>query len=109
MEEHWRLLGISGCTTCLAPPKEPGKNPPTQLYQARSFRAAQDAVERARVEAAKGHGHGEAAKQILRKEGLLDVHLELLNPFHELPHADYACFPMCRLHGMYVSRCTSAE
>lgn len=102
MEEHWKVLGISGCTTCLAPPAGPGRDPPTQLFRARSFRAAQDAVERARAEAAKGHGHGETAKKILRKEGLLDVHLDLRNPFFELPRADYDCFPMCRLHGMYV-------
>lgn len=102
MEEHWKLLGISGCTTCLAPASGPGKAPPTQLFRARSFRAAIDAVARARTEAAKGYGYGEAAKKILKAEGLLDVHLHLHNPFFELPHADYLCFPMDILHGVYV-------
>ena len=102
MEEHWKLLGISGCTTCLAPPTAPGGGPPTQLFQARSFRAAIDAVARARAEAAKGRGHREAAKKILKEQGLLDVHLELHNPFFELFHVDYDCFPMDRLHGVYV-------
>lgn len=102
MEEHWRLLGISGCTTCLAPAKAPACAEPQVLYRLRSFRRAIDAVVRARAEAAKGRGHKEAALAILQLEHLLDVHLNLYNPFFELPHVNFNCFPMDRLHGMCV-------
>ena len=102
MDENWHQLGIKGCTTCLVRKRDMADV--ECLAPARSFAAARLAVTKARAEKMLGRGHQTSAKGILKSAGLLPIHFILRNPFLELPHADYECFPMCRLHGLYVSR-----
>ena len=69
---------------------------------ARSVKAAVSAVRQARQLVSLGRGHKTAAEEELRQQGLLPFHLQQWNPFLLLPHMDFHCFPMDRLHGMYV-------
>lgn len=101
MEEVWRLLGIGKmCSTCLVKQEDMGSL--EAVAPARSVSAAVAAVRRARALVAKGFGNKTAALEELQKEALLPFHLQQWNPFLLLPHMDFACFPMDRLHGMYV-------
>lgn len=100
MEESWRLLGISGCTTCHIKPE--GMGDPARTARQRSFAAAKQAIAAARSKAGMGRGHLTRARELLAAESLLPVHMEQDNPFFQIPHADFACFPMDRLHGVYV-------
>lgn len=100
MDEVWHLLGISECPDCLIRHEDMG-----QLDVAatpRRFDAALAAVRAARAEAALGYGHKLTAKALLKEQGLLAMHLWQWNPFFFVPHAEYDCFPMDRLHGVYV-------
>ena len=100
MEEIWRLLGISGCSTCLVHADDMGT---TQSDAAlRSMPAAFAAVRSGRAMLLDGGQRGSIgrAKELVRSQGLLPIHLKLWNPFLVLPHVDFDCFPMDRLHGM---------
>ncbi len=102
MEETWRLLGISGCPTCLVHREELGCM--DAGGPSRSMTRAVHVARAARVKFNEGRGHREAALAMLRAEGLIPFHLTMRNPFFLLPHAEFSCFPMDRLHGMYVCR-----
>ena len=101
MEESWRMLGINGCTTCRITQANMGD--PLVVAERRTFAAAKDAVGLARGMRSMGRGYIGRADDVLKEAGLLDAHMSLLNPFFELPHADFECFPMDRLHGVYVT------
>ena len=110
MEESWRLLGLAskthGCTTCLI--RKDSMAALDHVAPRRTFAEAKDAVAIARATLAFGHGYKGKAEAGLAKHGLLSIHMRLRNPFFELPHVDFECFPMDRLHGVYVGVCLRA-
>ena len=105
MEEIWGVLGVHGCSTCLAKKEDMGVPNPNPPPQPRNWEASIAAVKSARLELMKGHGHKGKAEDMLKQQGLLDYHLQGWNPFFRLPHTDFGCFPMDRLHGVYVLLC----
>ena len=72
------------------------------MAEPRSFALARRGVAKARDLLCRGQGFKTKAIAALNACGLLKIHLTLRNPFLELPHADFDCFPMDRLHGVYV-------
>lgn len=100
MEEVWGVLGITGCTTCLAHPKRLGDTtgPPAAK---RSLPDTLKAIREARA-MTKVAGKSKELRTLLARHRLTTVHLEALNPFLLLPHFDWECFPMDWLHGVCV-------
>lgn len=98
------MLGVSGCTTCLIASENMGN--PMCTAPLRSFARARLVVANARdCASARVRGGITKARLMLRAEGLLENHLTLDNPFLQVPNLDFSCFPMDRLHGVYVLVC----
>ena len=100
MDEIWHVLGISRCSTCLVPEAEYGAVDASAPR--RSIRKAIAAIKGARGELDLGFGHKGKAEKLLADQNLLPFHMRQWNPFLLLPHVSFSCFPMDRLHGVYV-------
>ena len=102
MDEVWRLLGISGCSTCMV--HEDDMALVSSDARLRNVREAIAAIRAGRgaLVAGGSRGYVGRARETVQQQALLSVHLKHWNPFLLLPHVEFACFPMDRLHGMCV-------
>ncbi|MCG3769103.1 MAG: hypothetical protein JW384_00222 [Nitrosomonadaceae bacterium] len=100
MDEVWAILGISGCTTCLALPEDMGKF--DQEFPRRSFADAKKIIVQARklLHGLCGPHRVTEARELLKANRLTKYHLGQWCPFLFVPHLDFNCFPMDRLHGV---------
>ena len=103
LEEVWKILGVSGCPTCLISDGDLGDfavtAPERSMADAKALvKEARLCIMQKRVEAPVT-----TAKDELKKWRLSAAHLKLWNPWFLVPHASYYCFPSDRLHAVYVT------
>ncbi len=97
LDEVWRALGVSGCPQCLCPDAHLGNH--AHISPQRNMEESKHVIRTCRRLLLE-RGNVTSVNSLLRDYRLSGLHTRVWNPFLQLPHADFDCFPQDHLHGV---------